>query len=139
VAGKTVQYILYDLFKGYLELKAETLSSSCFLNDGKGNFTRTDLPDELQQAPVFSFAPLGGPDWLSGGNFYGVLPYEGQYDALFPSAFSYRGKKSQYIGNLPTLSGEVRDMKWIKGPGGKKILIIARNNDSPVFLEPANP
>jgi hypothetical protein len=139
VAGKTVQYILYDLFKGYLELKAETLSSSCFLNDGKGNFTRTDLPDELQQAPVFSFAPLGGPDWLAGGNFYGVLPYEGQYDALFPSAFSYRGKKPQYIGNLPTLSGEVRDMKWIKGPGGKKILIIARNNDSPVFLEPANP
>ena len=50
--------MFYDLFKDYLEFKAETLSSSCFLNDGKGNFTRTDLPEELQQAPVFSFAPI---------------------------------------------------------------------------------
>ena len=40
VAGKTVQYMFYDLFKDYIELKAETLSSSCFLNDGKGNFRR---------------------------------------------------------------------------------------------------
>ena len=55
VAGKTVQYMFYDLFKDYKELKAETLGSSCFINDGKGNFKRTDLPDELQLAPVFSF------------------------------------------------------------------------------------
>ena len=45
-----------DLFKDYKELKAETLSSSCFLNDGKGNFKRRDLPDELQLAPIFAFA-----------------------------------------------------------------------------------
>ena len=38
VAGKTVQYMFYDLFKDYVELKAETLSSCCFINDGKGNF-----------------------------------------------------------------------------------------------------
>ncbi len=55
VAGKTVQYVFFDLFKDYTELKAETLSSSCFINDGKGNFTRTDLPDALQLAPVFAF------------------------------------------------------------------------------------
>ena len=56
VAGKTVQYMFYDLFKDYIELKAETLGSSCFINDGKGNFKK-DLPDDLQLAPVFSFAP----------------------------------------------------------------------------------
>jgi hypothetical protein len=142
VAGKTVQYIFFDLFKDYLELKAETLSSSCFLNDGKGNFKRMDLPEELQQAPVFAFAKDGHyPDsaWLAAGNFYGVMPYEGRYDALFPSAFSYDGKKPGYKYNLPAIDGEVRDMKWLKGPGGKKILIIARNNDSLVFLEPAKP
>ena len=142
VAGKTVQYMFYDLFTDYLELKAETLSSSCFLNDGKGNFSRTDLPDELQQAPVFSFAADGHhPDsaWLAGGNFYGVMPYEGRYDALFPSAFSFNHKRPRYIADLPAINGEIRDMKWVNGPAGRKILIIARNNDSLVFLEPAKP
>ena len=49
--------MFYDLFKDNTELKAEILGSSCFINDGKGNFKRMDLPAELQFAPVFSFAP----------------------------------------------------------------------------------
>jgi hypothetical protein len=88
VAGQTVQYIFYDLFKDYTELKAETLSSSCFINDGKGNFKRVDLPDDVQLSPVFSFAPLSGNMYMATGNFYGVLPYEGRYDALPPTMFS---------------------------------------------------
>ena len=36
VAGKTVQYMFFDLFKDYRELKAETLSSTCFLMTAKG-------------------------------------------------------------------------------------------------------
>ena len=54
IAGKTVDYILYNLFEGYKELKAETLGSTCFINDGKGGFTAQVLPDELQLAPLFS-------------------------------------------------------------------------------------
>ncbi len=91
VAGKTVQYMFYDLFKDYTELKAETLGSSCFINDGKGNFTRMDLPDELQLAPIFSFAPslsMIKKHYIAAGNFYGVIPYEGRYDALYPTVFS---------------------------------------------------
>ncbi len=140
VAGKTVQYMFYDLFKDYTELKAETLSSSCFLNDGKGNFKRMDLPDELQLAPVFSFVPV--PDdakgnYLAAGNFYGVLPYEGRYDALFPSFFSYNSNTSQFIQSsiLPDVRGEVRDMKWLQTSQGDKVLVIARNNDSLLFYK----
>ncbi|HUS03039.1 MAG TPA: VCBS repeat-containing protein, partial [Chitinophagaceae bacterium] len=33
VAGKTVDYMFYDLFKDYKELQAETLNSSYFIND----------------------------------------------------------------------------------------------------------
>ena len=58
VAGKTVDYMFYDLFKDYTELKAETLGSACFINDGKGAFTKTNLNNDLQQAPVFAFAQL---------------------------------------------------------------------------------
>ena len=140
VAGKNVQYMFYDLFKGYTELKAEVLGSSCFLNDGKGNFTRMDLPDEVQLAPIFSFAPL--PDgqkgnYLAAGNFYGVLPYEGRYDALYPTLFSYDRDKGQFDQSriLQDTKGEIRDMKWLNTTGGHKILVMARNNDSLLFYK----
>ena len=138
VAGKTVQYMLYDLFANNKELKAESLSSSCFINDGKGNFTRINLADELQLAPVMTFTSSQQASYLAAGNFYGVIPYEGRYDALFPTIFTYdKSKASANIsGIIPSLWGEVRDTKWINYAGGVKVLIVARNNQELVFLKP---
>jgi hypothetical protein len=141
VAGKTVDYVFYDLFKDYVALKAETLSSSCFINDGKGNFTRKDLPDELQLAPVMTFAPVGSSGhstWLAAGNFYGVIPYEGRYDALPPTFFSFNNKDTAFkmTSNLPTVFGEARDAKWINTAGFGKLLVVARNNRELLFLKP---
>ena len=143
VAGKTVDYMFYDLFKDYKELKAEVLASSCFINDGKGNFKRMDLPQELQYAPIFSFAPgnyNNTNNWLACGNFYGVIPYEGRYDALQPTFFSYNKKNSllQYDAELASVTGEARDTKWINYAGGGKVLIIARNNQPLLFFKPTN-
>jgi hypothetical protein len=139
VAGKTVQYMFYDLFKDYIELKAETLSSSCFINDGKGNFKRYDLPDALQQAPIFAFTAL--PDsnlhsFMGVGNFYGVMPYEGRYDALLPSLFTFNNRHEfAATGVLPAIRGEMRDAKWVKNAAGGKTLIVARNNDGLLFFK----
>jgi hypothetical protein len=142
VAGKTVQYVFYDLFKDYTELKAEVLASSCFINDGKGNFKRIDLPQELQLAPIFSFIPFGNKtnDYLAAGNFYNVIPYEGRYDALQPTFFSYNKNQGalQYDSELASVTGQARDAKWINYAGGGKILIIARNNEPLIFLKPTN-
>jgi hypothetical protein len=140
VAGQTVQYMFYDLFRDYTELKAETLSSSCFINDGKGNFTRKDLPDALQLAPIFSFAPVENNtanNYLAAGNFYGVMPYEGRYDALFPTTFSYNKNASSFSSSstLPEVNGEARDVKWLRTTNGNKILVVARNNDSLLFYK----
>ncbi|HEV3249933.1 MAG TPA: VCBS repeat-containing protein, partial [Puia sp.] len=140
VAGKTVQYVFFDLFKDYTELKAETLSSSAFINDGKGNFKRMDLPDGLQLAPIFSFVPVSSnnpADFLAAGNFYGVTPYEGRYDALFPTLFSFDKMNARFshISVLPEISGEVRDIKWLNLAGGNKMLVLARNNDSLLFFQ----
>jgi hypothetical protein len=134
VAGKTVQYMFYDLFKDYTELKAETLGSACFLNDDKGNFKKMDLPDDLQQSPVFAFAPLSNNNFIAGGNFYGTIPYEGKYDAMCPAIFS--DNKNQFNTNaiLPGVKGEVRDMKCLNTANGK-MLVIARNNDSLLFYK----
>ncbi len=139
VAGKTVQYMFYDLFKGYMEYKAETLASAVFINDGKGNFTQLDLPDEFQLAPIFSFTPFpyeGKNAFLSAGNFYGVIPYEGRYDALLPTIFSIDTKSKQVnlLGNITAIDGEIRDIKMIKGAGGKTTIVVARNNDKLQFL-----
>ena len=141
VAGKTVQYMFYDLFKNYTELKAEVLGSSCFMNNGKGNFTRMDLPDELQLAPVMSFVnrPETG-SFIAGGNFYGTIPYEGRYDALLPTEFSFDKTQGSFTTgfNIRNLDGEIRDMKWISGGNNKKILLLARNNQELIFLKNKN-
>jgi hypothetical protein len=139
VAGKTIQYLFGDLFKDYIELKAETLSSSCFMNDGKGNFTRKDLPEELQLAPIFSFTSFpekNAVNYIAAGNFYGVLPYEGRYDAMNPTIFNYDKKSGQFIplSELPFIDGESRDAKWINY-SGKKILVLAGNNSQLIFLK----
>ena len=142
VAGKTVQYIFDDLFKDYKELKAEVLASSCFINDGKGNFKRMDLPQELQLAPIFSFTAFDHNKtnhWLACGNFYNVIPYEGRYDALQPTFFSYDNQqgKFKYGSELASIMGQARDAKWINYAAGGKILVIARNNQPLIFLKPA--
>jgi hypothetical protein len=142
VAGQSVQYMFDDLLQDSKVLQAETLSSSCFINDGKGNFKRTDLPDELQLSPLFSFAPY--PDtsnnmqYVAAGNFYGVLPYEGRYDAMLPTVFTYNKSSSAFTiqANMPAIDGQVRDEKWMNTARGNKLLLMARNNDSLMFLKP---
>jgi enediyne biosynthesis protein E4 len=142
VAGKTVQYLFGDMLQDYIGLEAETLSSACFINDGKGNFTKSDLPENLQLAPIFSFAsfPNGRNKqaYLAAGNFYGVLPYEGRYDALNPTFFDFDKNSNhiQYLSELSEIEGECRDAKWINYAGGGKILVLARNNDQLIFLKP---
>ena len=138
VAGQTVQYMFYDLFKDYKELKAEVLGSSCFINDGKGNFKRMDLPDELQLAPVMAFTNTADGKYLAAGNFFGVIPYEGRYDALRPTGFYFDKAKNTFVTNFSVegIDGEVRDAKWINYAGNNKVLVLARNNQQLVFLKP---
>jgi len=136
VAGKTVEYMFYDLFKDFLELKAEVLGSSCFINDGKGNFKRVDLPEALQLAPVMTFAPGKDGGYVAAGNFYGVVPFEGRYDALAPTGFYFDRAKNSFVPKfiIEGVEGESRDTKWINDKEGK-ILVIARNNQRLIFLK----
>jgi hypothetical protein len=131
VAGKTVEYMFYNLFKDYKELQAETLSSSSFINDGKGNFIRKDLPQELQLTPLFTFQRTGN-SYFAGGNFFGVIPYEGQYDASSLLYFNAdKGKIDQT--KILDIKGEVRDLKWLHTAKYGNILVAAKNNDSLAF------
>jgi hypothetical protein len=138
VAGETVQYMFYDLFKDYTELKAEELSSCCFINDGKGKFKMQALPGNLQEAPLMAFANATGKNnFICGGNFYGCIPYEGRYDALYPSSINF-DNSGMVVGSkliFPAMDGEVRDIKWIKTTNGKKMMVVARNNRELSFFK----
>ena len=137
VAGETVQYLFYDLFKEYKEWEAQTLASTLFINEGKDKFTPKVLPDRWQWAPVFAFASQPGSDVVyAGGNFYGVVPYEGRYDALRFSGY-YFGKGATapvFKGQMPEVFGQVRDAKWIR-INNRPSLLLARNNESLRILQ----
>jgi len=139
VAGKTIDYLLYDLFNNYRALQAETLNSTVFINNAKAGFTAFPMHKELQLAPVMSILSVDAQHWLAGGNFYGVIPYEGRYDALNPVLFSWQQNQTKIVGTLPQLQGEVRDMKWLKNTAGTHTLLIARNNQPLLFLKPVIP
>jgi hypothetical protein len=131
--------MFYDLFKDYREWQCETLSSTVFVQDKAGAFAGRLLPAAWQMAPLFAFASfeVGKEPFIwAGGNFYGTVPYEGRYDALVPSAYTFSASTAPVKkAHQPELHGEIRQMKTINWQG-KKALLVARNNQSLSLLTP---
>jgi hypothetical protein len=127
-----------DAFYGFVETTkpytAERLGSTIFYGDGKGSFTLQDLPAELQLAPIFSFQKLDQNQYISGGNFFDVIPYEGRYDAQPLAVFSSKKNSLQYIHQpgLAKIAGQVRDIKWLRTTKGS-MLVVARNDEGLLF------
>ena len=121
-----------DVFYGWIDtikpLTAERLGSAIGYGDGKGNFALNDLPAELQLAPVMCFNKINNGQYISGGNFFDVLPYEGRYDAQALAMFSINKSNTANKISQPVFSeasGQVRDIKWINN---KNKILVARNN-----------
>jgi hypothetical protein len=131
-----------DVFYGWIDtikpVIAERLGSAICFGDGKGNFKINDLPAELQLAPIFSFQKIVGMGanenmYLSGGNFFDVIPYEGRYDAQPLALFTVNKNNAvTYLPqpNLAQLKGQVRDIKTIRTAMSGNSILVARNNDS---------
>ena len=140
-AGQTIEQIFDKKLDKVTRFSANILSSIILINNGKGNYKISKLPMHSQWSPIFSF--LAGDfnadkktDIISAGNFYGVLPYEGRYDADYGTMLI--NKSDSKFDVLPSLqsgillNGEIRDMKYIKTHSGK-IIAIARNNQPLLF------
>ncbi|MEO7766951.1 MAG: FG-GAP-like repeat-containing protein, partial [Ferruginibacter sp.] len=142
-AGQTVDQIFDKKLEHSKLLTANMLSSVLLMNDGKGYFKLSNLPIQAQWSSVYTF--LTGDfnadhqqDIITGGNFYGVLPYEGRYDAGYGMILEGNGAGrfnalSPFQSGL-MVTGEIRDIKKIKLANGHQSLLIARNNDTPVFV-----
>ncbi|MGZ3776900.1 MAG: FG-GAP repeat domain-containing protein, partial [Mucilaginibacter sp.] len=139
-AGKTVSELFGDSLKYSNTLTANSFTSGVFYNKGKGNFEFKAFPSGAQAAPLFGFAALPGTGKgiLAGGNFSGVLPYEGRYDADYGDVILLDKNKgfkclSPVSGGF-LLRGEVRDIKAIKTTNGL-IYAVAFNNGAMKFFK----
>ena len=136
-AQQTVADIFGKSFEQTPFLSASTLASMRFTNDGHGHFIGQNLPAPAQWSPIMAFATGdinrdGRTDILTAGNFYGVLPYEGSYDASYGSVFLGTGNgQFQPLMALQSgwqISGEGRSIQYINGSTGKGLYAAARNN-----------
>lgn len=133
-AGETVQQLFGDaLSKKPWDVNCFT--SGVYFNNGRGGFNFKAFPSSMQAAPLFGLAfdrTLAGI--LAGGNFYGVLPYEGRYDADYGDLLMINKKRDfNYISPVASgflLRGEVRDIKPIKTARG--IIYAVAFNDKPM-------
>jgi hypothetical protein len=125
-------------------LEARDFASAVALNDGNGTFSLESLPAEAQFAPVNAFVADdfdhdGHVDLLLAGNFYGVPPIFGRYDASY-GLFLRGAGNGRFISvdaeatNLD-IRGQVRHMALLRGPHGAKLIAIARNDERLELLQ----
>jgi enediyne biosynthesis protein E4 len=138
-AGKGID----DIFTSEELEKAPVLSvtqpQTCvFYNNGKGEFKMQPLPVRAQFSPVFSILVTdinkdGIKDLFLGGNFYGLKPEIGRYDASYGVTLLGNSKRwFDYLAPANSglfIKGEVRDISQINTKNGK-VIIVARNNDA---------
>lgn len=124
-------------------LEATTFATSVAINDGSGRLQLRPLPSLAQLAPVYAsverdFDGDGHVDILLGGNFSGVTPVRGRYDASYGLLLRGDG----HGGFTPVdmhrsgvvITGEVRDLELVRSRGRAGV-VVARNNDSVLLLQ----
>jgi hypothetical protein len=126
-------------------LEARNFATSIALNRGNGTFDLAPLPTEAQFAPVYAslagdFDRDGHADLLLGGNFYGVTPVQGRYDASYGLLLRGDGKGGFVPVDLDAsgviIDGQVRHMAVVKRANGERLIIVARNGERLQVLRP---
>jgi hypothetical protein len=121
------------------EFTAEETKSVYLKNMRNGTFTKHPLPAEVQFAPVDAILceDLDGDgqiDLLMAGNEYQTEVRTGRYDASY-GHFLKRDSQNRFKAIPPTESGfivdgDVKDMELIIDGIGRKLVLIAVNDDS---------
>jgi len=145
-AGKSIDDIFTeDQLKEAKVLEVKQTQTCVFYNNGKGGFVMKPLPYRAQFSPVFSALVTdvnndGIRDILLTGNFYGLKPEVGRFDANY--GVTLLGNRARWFDYITPASsgifvkGEVRDSKEIPAKDGK-IIVVARNNDALQLFQPA--
>ncbi|MGH7522535.1 MAG: VCBS repeat-containing protein, partial [Gemmatimonadales bacterium] len=119
-------------------LTAETFANAVALNLGGGTFELRPLPTEAQFSPVYAslardFDGDRKTDLIVAGNFSGVTPVQGRYDASYGLLL-----KGDGVGGLGpvemeqsglVIEGQVRRMAFLTRANGERVILVARNDD----------
>ncbi|PYP41414.1 MAG: hypothetical protein DMD43_06625 [Gemmatimonadetes bacterium] len=125
--------------------EARVFASSVALNDGKGRFSLRPLPAEAQFAPIRAvladdFDGDGKTDLLVAGNFFGVPPMLGRYDAGYGLLLRGDGRGSFAAVDLEAdnlvIEGQARHLGLLRRANGDRLIVVARNNDRVQVLRP---
>ena len=125
--------------------EANLFASSVALNNGDGSFDIQALPIEAQFAPIYAVLPGdfdgdGYTDLVVAGNFFGVTPVRGRYDASYGLLLRGDGagglaSVDLEVSNL-VIVGQVRDLKLLRRADGGPLIVVARNDDTLQILRP---
>src|SRR6267142_3382501 len=119
-------------------LEADTFTSAVALNRGDGTFEVHALPIEAQFAPIYAslagdFDGDGKIDLVIAGNFSGVTPLEGRYDASYGLFLDGDGRGGFNAVDMEqsglAIDGQVRHMAFLKRANGDRLIVVAKNND----------
>lgn len=147
-AGKPIEDVLSkDQINHAAVLTAEQTQTTVFLNDGKGNFSMQPLPVMAQFSPVFGITVTdlnkdGIKDIFMAGNFFGLKPQTGRFDAGYGTTLINDGKahftfvKPKESGLF--VKGEARDISLIKSAAGDTYILVGMNNDKPYLFRQKN-
>ncbi len=138
-AGKGIEDIFSkEQLKHASVLSVEQTQTCAFINNGKGQFTVEPLDLRAQFSPVFTILAddLNGDgilDLFLAGNFYGVKPQTGRFDANYGTTL-LGNAQHQFHYMEPVRSGlfvkgEARDAKSIINSRGDHFIVVAINND----------
>lgn len=141
-AGKTIDEVLTPEQMRHATVHSVTeMQTAIFRNNGKGQFTIQPLPLKAQLSPVFSIlaTDLDGDkikDLFLAGNFYGLKPQGGRFDASYGVTLLGNASHEFYY-TKPAESGlfvkgEVRDILPLKTAKGNCIFVAV--NDGPLHV-----
>lgn len=125
------------------QYKTEELRSAVLWNEGKNGLQLKPLPEAAQVAPVYAivaedFDKDGHTDLLLGGNMYDLKPDVGRMDANSGIMLKGNGKGNfEALSHLQTgvrIKGQVRDAATLSLNNGKRAVLLARNNESLMYL-----
>jgi hypothetical protein len=127
-----------DEIRGATVETARTFAGAYVESRGDGTFTLSALPSRAQFAPVYGtlvhdLTGNGSQEVLLGGNFHSVRPRQGRYDAGYGTLLREGGRWTAvppFESGL-YLQGEVRALRLLRGPGGTRRVIVARNDAPP--------
>ncbi|MGQ0561793.1 MAG: VCBS repeat-containing protein [Gemmatimonadota bacterium] len=117
--------------------EAHTFASALAVNNGDGTFELRPLPAEAQFSPIYAvladdFDGDRHTDLLVAGNFYGLTPMRGRYDASYGLLLRGDGQGGLQPVDMETsnlvIDGQVRDLELLQRAGGGRVIVVARND-----------